>query len=190
MLETIREIGVFMIAAQAVVHFAPREQYERYIKSISGVIILLLFLKPFLQMTGEKWEEPDTILQRMTEFTELPAFPEAVPITGAGDAVVTQMEEEIKALLNRELEEESCYVQRVAVRFDEGQTLAQEGQPPSVEIELGQKEEKRLIVVEEIAIGETTGSEERETARAYRRRFACLLGIPEENVEVRVNGRG
>ena len=31
MLETIRQIGVFMIAAQAVVHFAPGRQYEKYI---------------------------------------------------------------------------------------------------------------------------------------------------------------
>lgn len=190
MLETIREIGVFMIAAQAVVHFAPSERYERYIRSISGVIILLLFLKPFLQMTGGKWEEPETILKRMTELTEMPDFPEAVQIIDAGDVVVTQMEEEIKTMLNQELEEESCYVQRVVVGFGEGKTMAQEEQPPFVEIELGQKEEKRLIVVEEIAIGEPAVSEEGEPARAYRRRFARLLGIPEENVEVRMNGRG
>ena len=47
MLDTIREIGIFMIAAQAVVHFAPGRQYEKYIKSVSGIIILLLFCSLF-----------------------------------------------------------------------------------------------------------------------------------------------
>ena len=52
MLQTIREIGIFMIVAQAIVHFAPGKQYEKYVKSISGVIVLLLFLKPFVEMAG------------------------------------------------------------------------------------------------------------------------------------------
>lgn len=40
MLENIKEIGVFMIAAQAVIHFSPGRQYEKYIKLVSSVIIL------------------------------------------------------------------------------------------------------------------------------------------------------
>ena len=63
MLDTIREIGVFMIAAQAVVHFAPGRQYEKYIKSVSGIIVLILFLKPVLRLAGAAWEEPQVLLE-------------------------------------------------------------------------------------------------------------------------------
>ena len=64
MLDTIREIGIFMIAAQAVVHFAPGRQYEKYIKSVSGIIILLLFLQPVLRFSGIVWEEPQALLEK------------------------------------------------------------------------------------------------------------------------------
>ncbi|MBD5490955.1 MAG: stage III sporulation protein AF [Lachnospiraceae bacterium] len=190
MIKTIREIGIFMIAAQAVVHFAPGVRYEKYIKSISGVIILLLFLKPFLQMYGGKWEEPEQILAEMIEFTEMPAFPETAQITSAGDTAAARMEEEIQKLLNQELTEENRYVKRVVVRLGEGQSLMQEEQLPFVEVSIGQKEKKGLIVVEEITIGETAEPEKTEEEQAYRQRFAGILGIPEENVEVRMDGRG
>lgn len=190
MLKTIREIGIFMIAAQAVVHFAPSVRYEKYIRSISGVIILLLFLTPFIQLSGGKWEEPEQILIKMRELTEMPALPESVRITSATDAAAARMEEEIQKLLDRELAEENHYVKKVDVRFGEGQKLKQEDQMPFVEVLIGQKEEKSLIVVEEITIGETTDPEKTEEEQNYRQRFAGLLGIPEENVEVRMDGRG
>lgn len=187
MLKTIREIGIFMIAAQAVVHFAPGVQYEKYIKSISGVIILFLFLKPFLQLTGGTWEEPEDILKKMPD---LPDLSEIVQTTSVGDAVSSRMEEEITTLLNQELTEENCYVRSVVVRFTEGQVLNREEQIPFVEITIGKKEEKDLIVVEEITIGETKDEEKVEEEQAYRKKFAGLLEIPEENVEVKMDGRG
>lgn len=190
MIKTIREIGIFMIAAQAVVHFAPGVRYEKYIKSISGVIILLLFLKPFLQMSGGKWVEPDQILAEMAEWTQMPALPETVQITSATDTAATQMEDAIRELLNQELAEENRYVKRVVVRLGEGQSLMEEGQLPFVEVSIGQKEEKSLIMVEEITIGDTADPEKTEEEQAYRQRFAGILGIPEENVEVRMDGRG
>ena len=64
MLDTLREIGIFMIAAQAVIHFAPGKQYGKYIKSLSGIIILLLFLKPVLQLAGIPWEEPQILREK------------------------------------------------------------------------------------------------------------------------------
>lgn len=183
MLKTIQEIGIFMIAAQAVVHFAPSVQYEKYIKSISGVIILLLFLKPFLQLAGGMWEEPEEILKRMTELTDLPDLPETVQTTCVGDVMASRMEKEIMTLLNQDMEEEPCYVMSVVVRLEEEQM-------PFVEITIGKKEKKDLIVVEEITIGEAKNGEKAEEEQVYRQKFAGLLGIPEENVEVKMDGRG
>lgn len=190
MLKNIREIGIFMIAAQAVVHFAPGVQYEKYIKTISGVIILLLFLKPFLQLTGGTWEEPEEILHKMAELADLPDLSETVQTTSVGDAVSSRMEAEITTLLNQELAEDPFYVKTVVVRLEEGQILEQEEQMPFLEITIGKKEEKDLIVVEEITIGETKDEEKAEEERAYRQIFAEFLGIPEKNMEVKMDGRG
>ena len=106
----------------------------------------------------------------------MPALPETTRVTSAADTAAARMEEEIQKLLNQELAEENRLVKRVVVRLGEGQSLMQDEQMPFVEISIGPKEEKSLIVVEE--------------ERAYRQRFAGLLGIPEENVEVRMAGRG
>ena len=74
MLKNIREIGIFMIAAQTVIHFAPGRQYEKYIKSVSGIIILLLFLRPFLQLSGAEWKDAEAVLEKLEEVTDMPAL--------------------------------------------------------------------------------------------------------------------
>ncbi len=67
MLENIRRIGIFMIAAQAVIHFSPGRQYEKYIKVISSVIILFLFMRPFLSMQGELEVEWQTGMEKIVQ---------------------------------------------------------------------------------------------------------------------------
>ncbi len=67
--ENIRQIGIFMIAAQAVVHLAPGKQYEKYIKLIAGIMVLMLFTAPFLDQSGaimEKWQaQTEQIIRKM-----------------------------------------------------------------------------------------------------------------------------
>ena len=45
----VRDLGrltIFMICAQAVIYFRPREQYEKYLRFIMNLLILLQFLIP------------------------------------------------------------------------------------------------------------------------------------------------
>ncbi len=69
--ENIRQIGIFMIAAQAVIHLAPGKQYEKYIKLIAGIMVLMLFTAPFLDQSGEiqeKWQtQAEQIIQEIEE---------------------------------------------------------------------------------------------------------------------------
>ncbi len=69
--ENVRQIGIFMIAAQAVIHLAPEKRYEKYIKLIAGIIVLLLFTTPFLDQSGEiqeKWQtQAEQIIQEIEE---------------------------------------------------------------------------------------------------------------------------
>lgn len=189
MLQNIREIGLFMILAQAVVHFAPGRQYGKYIKSISSVIILLLFLKPFVQLAGGEWPAPSDILDRAAEDAKLPDFTSMKPESGIEDAVKKRMEGEIETLLNRELEGNPCLVRRVELNLEEGEGLSGEEPFFTVEVVIGdRKAQGGEIAVEEISVG--VGQErEEEAPEAYRLRFAGVLKMEKERVEVRWDGR-
>lgn len=40
------KVGIFLICAQAIVHFRPREAYEKYLKLLVGIMILLQLFLP------------------------------------------------------------------------------------------------------------------------------------------------
>lgn len=191
MIDAVREIGIFMIAAQAAIHFAPGKQYERYIKSVSGMIILLLFLKSVLQLAGDVWEEPQILLEKWEEFTDMPDFSEGVQTEGVTGEVVSRMAAEIKERLNRELQEDTYFVSRVSVRFTRERDAETETLLPEVEIWMkgrAEEEESGRIGIEEIVIGQPQEAVQDMSFSDYRMRFAALLGMEEERVEVRRDG--
>lgn len=193
MLDAIRQIGVFMIAAQAVVHFAPGRQYEKYIKSVSGIIILLLFLKPVFQLAGAAWEEPQILFERWEKLTDMPDFSEKVQVEDVSEEVAGRMEAEVKEQLNRGLETDAYFVSRVSIRFIHDPEAEEGTLLPQVEILMREREgeeEGVQIGVEEIVVGQPQESVPDESFSSYRTRFAAVLGMEEENVEVRQDGRG
>lgn len=44
--QTICRIGIFMICAQAIIHFRPRETYEKYLKLLVSVMIMIQLFLP------------------------------------------------------------------------------------------------------------------------------------------------
>lgn len=190
MLQNIREIGIFIIAAQAVVHFAPGKQYEKYIKSISGVIILVLFLKPFVQLAGGQWQAPSAVLERLQEagkLTEISVDPAAAD-GGVETAVTGRMEKEIADRLNRELAADTCLVKEVELSLKEGTEDSKEDAFYTVRIVMGERPAGReVIAVEEISVGVPETKEDAQ--EAYRQHFAELLDLEPERVEVRWDGR-
>lgn len=61
LLSSIRQIGVFMICAQALIHFKPKSSYEKYLKLLVSAMILVQFLSPiaalFIGEEGQGLEE-------------------------------------------------------------------------------------------------------------------------------------
>lgn len=189
MLHTIREIGIFMVAAQAVVHFSPGRQYEKYIKSISSVIILLLFLRPLFTLAGGVWEEPGELLKRMEEEIEIPAFPAAVKKEDIEDALLQQAQKEIVTTLDQTLAAKDYTAKSVSLRIAGDKDAAGEDEAPVVEVVIGKREAENRIIVEPVTVGEAGMEETEEALMSCRRECAAALGIPEENVEVRWDGR-
>lgn len=56
--QTICRVGIFMICAQAVIHFRPRESYEKYLKLLVSIMVLIqLFLPVGSFLLGGSAEE-------------------------------------------------------------------------------------------------------------------------------------
>ena len=78
----IGQVGIFLICAQTVVHFRPKETYDKYLKLLLSVMLLLQLLQPVLTVFsgGEAWnateqvagftEELQTVLNRAAEQAE------------------------------------------------------------------------------------------------------------------------
>ncbi len=191
MLENIRRIGLFMIAAQAVIHLSPGRQYEKYIKLISSVIILFLFLRPFLSLqsvTQEPWQDAVEQILEKYENENLWQSDE----DDFHENAVKQLEEEVKARLNQEISDSGYCVNLVSLVFEGNISgMGGEGDGPvlqRVEIVMADKGQEAVepILVEEIVIGDEKEKEKESTnaASQFQEMFADILGIEREKVEV------
>lgn len=120
--ESICKIGIFMIAAQAVIHFAPAAKYEKYMRLVVGIIVLMQFLVPINKITDGidgSWEtEADWSGQLANMEKELER---GLDIEGGGEGspfsenIISGMEMEIKSRLNSALDEENYSILKVNV---------------------------------------------------------------------------
>ena len=63
LLEKIGQIAIFMICAQTLMHFRAKEAYEKYLKLLVSMMLLLLIAEPLMGMLGKGTEVniPDRI---------------------------------------------------------------------------------------------------------------------------------
>ena len=206
-----------MIAAQAVIHFAPAQKYEKYIRMIVCVMILLQFLIPVYQIiTKTSWEAPDWNV--LTENGLAMSMPEQdIASNSVMYSVVNQMEEEIKSRLNREIEEENYHVVSVNVNMQITENADEYGgkqyELGSVRVVVrrtysigGEAPQNNMDKIEKVQIqkidvtldeqnirkkadeAETELTEKQEKEEAFRRRFCSVLGMEEKYMEVSVYG--
>ncbi|MCM1047971.1 MAG: stage III sporulation protein AF [Clostridiales bacterium] len=101
LVELIKKIGIFMIAAQAVIHFAPDIKYAKYMKLIVGIMVLLQFLSPIYEivngMEADWGKRLADIEQELGIYGETAEFESTYSAT---ETAAKSMEEEIKSKLN------------------------------------------------------------------------------------------
>lgn len=139
MIRLIQKIGIFMIAAQAVIHFAPGIKYEKYIKLIVGILILLQFLSPVygvMEHAEKEWKEQLFLIEQKLETDGWSDAKESsVGGYGAVSQIATKrLEEEIKSKLNKEIAEEDYFVASVIVVMRE---TAEQDETGVTQYELG-----------------------------------------------------
>ncbi len=116
----IARIGIFMIAAQAVIHFAPAEKYAKYIKLIAGIMILVQFLGPVYKLMGGMEDELSSAFTDAYEKTDGGLFGEDDNYNAAAlnKSIINNIEEEIKSRLNNDISDEGYYVIKAEIELD------------------------------------------------------------------------
>ena len=135
MLENIRRIGIFMIVAQTMIHFAAGKQYEKYMKIIAGVIVLLQFLSPYMRSTVDvmaKWQKEIETMTEQAERIDKTWQSESYITNYVKIEALSQIEEEVKVRLNKIIPDQECYVSDVSIH------LEKEGENDSHKAETGQ----------------------------------------------------
>ena len=124
MIENIKRIGLFMIVAQTFIHFAAGKQYEKYMKIIAGVIVLLLFVRPFSSpgMDFEvQWQlEMERLTEQMKEQTDIWEQVKPDMDHGTERRLVEQFKEEIQERLNSKVVLEDFIIADVTVEWKGG----------------------------------------------------------------------
>ena len=212
--ENIRRIGIFMIAAQTVMHFAAGKQYEKYMKVITSVILLLMFVGPFTSSSvsqASDWQEDIKRMEQRMQSNIQQEIPYAV--SPVETVALRQIQEEVKAMLNDTVSGRDCSVVDVMIELEELDTpdtsdgmSSRNWEFQRVRITLQSMDTTnasdgnadRTIRVEEITVGigteadntqrETQDSERNAQIQEYRRLFAQTLGITVDKVEVTYRG--
>ena len=213
--ENIRRIGIFMIAAQTVMHFAAGKQYEKYLKIIAGVIILLLFISPFATSSPNPaidWQAEAERLEKQLQRNMRQEMPYVA--SPAETVALRQIDEEIRKRLNDTIPDQNYSVTDVAIDLEETSVSTNAGvsgrernwEFKCVKVTLQgvtvvdgtNDNEDRTVRIEEITVGlrEGTAAEQQETQdpdrdtiiQEYRQLFARTLGITDDKVEVIYHG--
>lgn len=104
LMDLIKKIAIFMIAAQAVIHFAPDIKYAKYMKLIVGIMILLQFLSPVYGIVSGMEADWGKKLSDMESGFDTYGLSENLQDSySASEAAAKGMEREIKYKLNNYL---------------------------------------------------------------------------------------
>lgn len=79
---TVCQIAVFMICAQAIAHFRPKEAYEKYLRMLLSVMILIQIFQPFCKLifgvTGQELSASVESFQRELDISMAEAAEQSV----------------------------------------------------------------------------------------------------------------
>lgn len=187
-MEMIRRTSVFLILAQAVVHFRPNPSYEKYFKFLVGIMTIVMFLIPMLEFFQGGVQEQyracmnvymDKLADLSGEETELAMSPSGV--------YLEQMGEEIKAKLSDCAAAQGYCIQKAEILgISEEQETAD-----TYRIKVSVKAEAAGIVIPEVAeirLGEERKSDAEDSDRetAFQEAFADVLGVESGRLEVEI----
>lgn len=183
--ELLKRASVFMILAQAVIHFSPSPVYEKYIRFLAGIMtVVILFLPLMEQLRGGVADEYWDSLAEYGQQVEKTSRENFSMRDISNNAYVQAAEEEIKETLNRSLTGEEVSVSRVELIG----TMDGTGKEVTIKIVVRKRAEQdstdNKITVDTISV---SGWEEEEAGREnvrLREKMAEILQTDSSNLKV------
>lgn len=174
-LEVIKDMGVFLLCIRSLMHFSAGKSYEKYIRMLSGLVIMMQLTIPVTQLysdtsADELWKEVEYFETELAQNME--ACQQGMPDT---DTIQTEQiwKQEVMDRLQQQAAEYGFCVTDVILR-EESQTLC-------ICLSL-QKQTTEEIRITPIHIGETPDGNTQENMphmelpEALKEAFAKLLG--------------
>ena len=121
LLSSIRQIGIFMICAQALIHFKPKGSYEKYLKLLVSAMIMVQLLSPIAALLTGK--EGSGLEERIAAYGE--SFEQ-----GLGEAALEEyrVEQLRRKLLAAQLEQMDIWVSEDGDPGGGAQETAEDGE--------------------------------------------------------------
>ena len=89
--QAICRLGIFMICVRAIIHFRPNEAYEKYLRLLAGIMIMIqIFLPVGKLILGRGGQEASEILRQFRRELER-GMEEAAESAEAADVLLEQM---------------------------------------------------------------------------------------------------
>lgn len=183
--QSIKQIGIFMICAQVILHFKPSVKYEKYLKLLLSVMVLVQILIPVVNVFSGNCSED--FYMRIEEIqTEIDKNMEQLEIENAinEENILNNTFDEIKSRINNSTKETGLQVKKIEYNEENTLVLYVEqnsiGQDVSIEIEkvsIGECEAAGKAVTEK-------DSEMENKLHLLSNVAAKELGIKEDQIEV------
>ncbi len=189
LMEIIKRTSVFMILAQALIHFRPNPSYEKYFRFLVGIMTLVILVIPLVEWfhSGVR-EEYRTCMNTYTDkLQELSVQEPAFDMTPS-ENYLAQIGEEIRDKLEPCAQQHGYTVQKVEVLDIPEESGMDEENTCRIRIRVAPAgAEIRKVQVDEISLQkETDGSADGGNGQMLTVLFADVLGVEESMLEVKL----
>lgn len=186
MIQAVKEICVFMLAAQAVLFFVPGGSYMKYVRILAGILVILRITEPFIEFFADEKTETE-IQERMEGLFENPEEITLPEIKDGSMEIYRGIEEELKKKLA------SCENEYTVSE------VALDGETGVIAVTVQRNKEEGEESVREIWIAPVVlgGGQEEEEGTDYeetvdlaelKRQYGDCIGVEPDNIVVRQAG--
>jgi len=194
--QTVKQIGIFIICAQVIMHFKPSAKYEKYLKLLISVMVLVQVIMPLVNIISGKedtyfWAKVEEIQRDIDKSMERLEIENAIN----EENIINQTLEEIKTRINNNIKNNGMQVVSVEYAEDDNKNklvfnMTEKVQYPAVNIKVDIINVAEQEVMGKAVSGETVNnSQERMEKSQVLYNIICdELGMNEEQIEVVWNG--
>ena len=137
LLVKIGQLAVFLICAQTLVHFRPKDSYEKYIKLLVSMMLLILLVGPVMDLLGKG--DKGAFLDRIHVYEQ-----ELQDILISPQLETEQIEVILQNITRQRVEEGTVYVQEKSKEQQESEQEGENVEVTAIQVEVEEVQEVRI----------------------------------------------